>query len=73
MRLLIYALVLSALPAAPLGAQATDPLAPGEHEVELRDYYRLTAVELHQRITSGPPIDRSCFTKAASSCSPRSW
>lgn len=36
MRLLIYAFVLSVLPAAPLSAQPTDPLAPGEHEVELR-------------------------------------
>ena len=36
MRPLLYAFLLLWLPSAPVVAQATDPLAPGEHEVELR-------------------------------------
>jgi proline iminopeptidase len=37
MRPLLYAFMLLALPSAPVVAQAADPLAPGEHEAELRD------------------------------------
>jgi proline iminopeptidase len=37
MRPLRHALLFLSLLAAPVVAQATDPLAPGEHEVELRD------------------------------------